>query len=411
MSSPLEGKRILLGVTGSIACYKAVDLASRLTQAGSLVDVVLTKAARQFVSPLTFQSVTGRRAYTDDELWGTEGHVVHIELGKSADLVLVAPATANTLAKLAFGLADNLLTVAALAANCPLLAAPAMDGGMYTHPATQANLETLRERGVELIGPAEGHLASGMEGVGRMVEPLEILEHVRLVFARSGPLAGYHVVVTAGGTQEPIDPVRTISNRSSGKQGFALARAALDLGSTVTLICGPVSLPTPYGALRIDVLTAQEMNAAVLDAVAEADALIMAAAVADFRPEITAEDKIKKGDGLPEIRLQPTPDILANLASVKAQTGWPRVTVGFAAESKDLLHNARIKLAAKKMDMIVANDIGSSDAGFEVDTNRVTLLYPDGHTEPVPQMKKSEVAALVLERVADLVLSSEERKP
>lgn len=411
MNSPLEGKRVLLGVTGSIACYKAVDLASRLTQAGSLVDVVLTKAARKFVTPLTFQSVTGRRAYTDDELWGTEGHVVHIELGKSADLVLVAPATANTLAKLAFGLADNLLTVAALAAKCPLLAAPAMDGGMYTHPATQANLETLRERGVELIGPAEGHLASGMEGVGRMVEPLEILEHVRLVFARSGPLAGHHVVVTAGGTQEPIDPVRTISNRSSGKQGFALARAALDMGSTVTLICGPVSLPTPYGALRIDVLTAQEMNAAVLDAVAEADALIMAAAVADFRPEITAEDKIKKSEGTPVIRLQPTPDVLANLASVKAQTGWPRVTVGFAAESQDLLHNARIKLAAKKMDMIVANDIGSSDAGFEVDTNRVNLLYPDGHTEPVPQMKKSEVAALVLERVVDLVLSAEERNP
>lgn len=401
----------MLGVTGSIACYKAVDLASRLTQAGSLVDVVLTKAARQFVSPLTFQSVTGRRAYTDDELWGTEGHVVHIELGKSADLVLVAPATANTLAKLAFGLADNLLTVAALAANCPLLAAPAMDGGMYTHPATQANLETLRERGVELIGPVEGHLASGMVGIGRMVEPLEIMEHVRLVFARSGPLAGHHVVVTAGGTQEPIDPVRAISNRSSGKQGFALARAALDLGSTVTLICGPVSLATPYGALRVDVLTAQDMNTAVLDAIPEADVLIMAAAVADFQPETTAADKIKKGDGIPEIRLQPTPDILANLASVKVQSGWPYVTVGFAAESQDLLFNARAKMDAKKMDLIVANDIGLADAGFEVDTNRVTLLYPDGRTEPVPLMSKDEVAGLVLERVMDLVFSAEGTDP
>jgi phosphopantothenoylcysteine decarboxylase/phosphopantothenate--cysteine ligase len=216
MRSPVEGKRILLGVTGSIACYKAADLASKLTQAGALVDVVLTKAAERFVTPLTFQSVTGRQAYTDNELWGTDGHVLHIELGKSVDLVVIAPATANTLAKLAHGLADNLLSVATLAATCPVLVAPAMDGGMYAHPATQDNLVLLRQRGVEVIGPVEGHLASGMEGIGRMVEPLELVGQIRLIAARGGPLTGRKVVITAGGTQEPIDPVRTITNICPG---------------------------------------------------------------------------------------------------------------------------------------------------------------------------------------------------
>ena len=404
MRSPVEGKRILLGVTGSIACYKAADLASKLTQAGALVDVVLTKAAERFVAPLTFQSVTGRQAYTDDELWGTDGHVLHIELGKSADLVVIAPATANTLAKLAHGLANNLLSVATLAATCPVLVAPAMDGGMYAHPATQDNLALLRQRGVEVIGPVEGHLASGMEGIGRMVEPLELVGQIRLIAARGGPLTGRKVVITAGGTQEPIDPVRTITNRSSGKQGFALAQAALDLGSDVTLICGPVCLPKPVGASRVDVLTAHEMQDAVLDAVPGADALIMAAAVADFSPQNVAADKIKKGDGVPEIVLAPTPDILANLASVKSQTGWPRVSVGFAAETRNLLDNARAKLEAKSLDLIVANDISAADVGFGVDTNRVTLLYPDGRTESTTLMGKDEVARLILDRVVELVL-------
>jgi phosphopantothenoylcysteine decarboxylase/phosphopantothenate--cysteine ligase len=404
MRSPVEGKRILLGVTGSIACYKAADLASKLTQAGALVDVVLTKAAERFVTPLTFQSVTGRQAYTDNELWGTDGHVLHIELGKSVDLVVIAPATANTLAKLAHGLADNLLSVATLAATCPVLVAPAMDGGMYAHPATQDNLVLLRQRGVEVIGPVEGHLASGMEGIGRMVEPLELVGQIRLIAARGGPLTGRKVVITAGGTQEPIDPVRTITNRSSGKQGFALVQAALDLGSDVTLICGPVCLPKPVGASRVDVLTAHEMQDAVLDAVPGADALIMAAAVADFSPQNVAADKIKKGDGVPEIVLTPTPDILANLASVKSQTGWPRVSVGFAAETRDLLDNARAKLEAKSLDLVVANDISATDAGFGVDTNRVALLYPDGRTESTTLMGKDEIARLILDRVVELVL-------
>ncbi|MBP1701106.1 MAG: phosphopantothenoylcysteine decarboxylase/phosphopantothenate/cysteine ligase [Chloroflexi bacterium] len=403
VKTPLQQKNILLGVTGSIACYKAADLASKLTQAGAQVDVLLTQAAQQFVTPLTFQSVTGRRAYTDVDLWGSEAHVLHIGLGKTADLLLIAPASANTLAKLANGIADNLLAVTALAATCPILVAPAMDGGMYTHPATQANLAVLRQRGVIVVGPVEGHLASGMSGVGRMVEPVELLGHARRVLGRSGSLAGRRLVVTAGGTQEPIDPVRAISNRSSGKQGFALAQAAIDLGAKVTLIAGVTSLDTPVGALRVDVRTAKEMQEAVLAALPQADGLIMAAAVADFRPAAPEVHKIKKEGGVPQIRLEPTPDILAAVARYKIETGWQGCTVGFAAESRQLLENARQKLQAKKLDLIAANDISASDAGFAVDTNRIVLLYPEGRVEELPLMNKAEVAAVLLERLAAII--------
>jgi phosphopantothenoylcysteine decarboxylase/phosphopantothenate--cysteine ligase len=400
MKMPIQDKHILLGITGSIAAYKAAELASKLTQSGALVDVLLTQSAQQFVAPLTYQSVTGRRAYTDADLWGSEGHVQHIALGKSADLLVIAPASANTIAKLANGLADNLLSVTALAATCPLLLAPAMDGGMYAHPATQANLETLRRRGAILVGPAAGHLASGMSGVGRMVEPIEIVGHIRLALAQGGPLAGRKIVVTAGGTQEPIDPVRAITNRSSGKQGYALAQAALDLGAQVVLISGPVSLETPIGAQRVDVRTAQEMLEAVLEHSADADALVMAAAVADFRPAAPADQKIKKEGGIPQIVLENTPDILANVAGRKASSGWPLITVGFAAESQKLLENARAKLSAKRLDFIVANDIQATDAGFSVDTNRVNLLYANGDVEVLPLMSKAEVAWLVMQQVA-----------
>lgn len=403
MKNPLEGKRILLGVTGSIAAYKAADLASKLAQAGAEVDVILTRSAAEFVSPLTFQSVTSRQAYIDEDLWGRSGHVVHIGLAGAADLLVIAPASANTLAKLAHGLGDNLLTVTALAAQCPVLAAPAMDGGMYAHPATQANLSTLRQRGVQIIGPEAGHLASGMRGVGRMVEPAELLGHIRRAAGRGGPLAGRKLIVTAGGTQEPIDPVRVIANRSSGKQGFALAQAALDLGAQVILVTGPVSLPTPAGARRIDVDTAEQMLAAVMAELLGTDALLMAAAVADFRPADSASQKIKKEDGLPEIRLEATPDILAQVAGMKSETGWPRLTVGFAAESQDLLENARSKLEAKRLDLIAANDVSAQDAGFEVDTNRVVLLHPDGSKEALPLMSKAEVAGAILERVVRLL--------
>lgn len=403
MNTPLNGKHILLGVTGSIAAYKAAELASRLAQQGAQVSTILTEAARQFITPLTFQSVTGQRAYCDADLWGSEGHVQHIGLGRTADLLVIAPASANTLAKLAHGIADNLLTVTALAARCPLIVTPAMDGGMYNHPATQANLETLRQRGVIIIGPAEGHLASGMSGIGRMTEPSEILGHIRLVLAQGGPLDGRKIVITAGGTQEPIDPVRAITNRSSGKQGFALAQAALDLGAQVTLISGPVYLPTPVGAHRIDVCTAQEMLEAVLAEIPRSAALVMAAAVADFRPAAPASQKIKKESGAPEIKLEPTPDILHQVALQKPQTGFPEVLVGFAAESQSLLENARQKLQAKRLDMIVANDISAPDAGFAVDTNRVTLLHASGAQETLPLLSKAEVAEAVMVRVVHLL--------
>jgi phosphopantothenoylcysteine decarboxylase/phosphopantothenate--cysteine ligase len=403
MKTPIQDKRILLGVSGSIAAYKAAELASRLTQAGAQVDVVLTQSALQFITTLTFQSVTGRRVYADADLWGSEGHVQHIGLAKQADLLVVAPATANTLARLAHGLADNLLALAALAAECPLLLAPAMDAGMFAHPATQANLEILRQRGATIVGPAHGHLASGMEGIGRMVEPAELLGHIRLALSRHGVLSGARVVVTAGGTVEPIDPVRAITNRSSGKQGFALAQAALDLGAEVTLIAGPAHLPTPAGAERVDVGSAKEMLEAVLEALPQAEALIMAAAVADFRPVAPATHKIKRERGVPDVRLEAAPDILQAVAKYRAAQGRPRYTVGFAAESQDLLDNASRKLEAKRLDLIVANDIGVADAGFAVDNNRVTLLYPDGRVESLPLMSKEEVAQVVLERLAELL--------
>lgn len=397
--SLLQSKRILLGVTGSIAAYKAADLASQLTQAGAEVDVILTEAATKFIAPLTFQSLTGRTAYSD--LWGSDAHVIHVGLGERADLLVIAPATADVIARLAHGLANDLLTVTALAARCPVLVAPAMDGGMFAHPATQANLKTLAERGVTLLGPAEGRMASGLVGRGRMVEPEEILGHVRLALGRKGPLAGRRIVVTAGGTQEPIDPVRFISNRSSGKQGFAVAQVALDRGAQVTLVAGPTALGAPIGARRVDVTTAAEMAEAVL-AVADADALIMAAAVADFRPAQVADQKIKKA-AVPLVELETTVDILSAVAERREATGKPTVVVGFAAESENLIENAREKVFRKRLSLIVANDISAKDAGFSVDTNRVTLIGSGGGVEPLPLMSKEQVAEVVLERVAGLL--------
>lgn len=401
--TPFTDKRILLGVTGSIACYKAADLASKLTQAGARVDVILSEAATRFVTPLTFQSVTGRRAYVDADLWGSEGHVQHIALGRNADLLVIAPASANTLAKLAHGIADNLLTVSALAASCPLVLAPAMDGDMYSHPATQANLALLEQRGALIAGPGEGHLASGLTGKGRMLEPAELMGYIRLALGRGGALSGRRVLVTAGGTQEPIDPVRAITNRSSGKQGFALAQAALDLGAQVTLVAGPADLPTPVGARRVDVRTAAEMHQAVLAALPDCDVLLMAAAVADFRPTAPAENKIKKETGIPTIQLEKTPDILRDVAQVRQSTARPHVVVGFAAESEALLDNADRKLHEKRLDMIAANDIRAADAGFGVDTNRVILLHASGKVDNLPLISKAEVAAYILQRVVELL--------
>ena len=392
--SIFTSKHILLGVTGSIAAYKAADLASNLTQAGAQVDVILTPAAEKFITPLTFQSVTGRKAFTDGELWGGEAHVLHVGLGHSADLLVIAPCTANTLGKLAHGLADNLLTITALAMRSSILIAPAMDAGMFEHPATQENVHILSGRGVRFAGPDEGHMASGLTGRGRMVEPAELLGHIRLALGSAGKLVGKKIVVTAGGTQEPLDPVRVLANKSSGKQGYSIAQAALDAGGTVVLVTAPTCLTPPVGAKVIRVRTAREMQAAVLAESTGAEALVMAAAVADFRPKTIAESKLKKRDGIPQIELEAAPDVLLAVAGLGS--GKPLVVIGFAAESRDLLENATMKLKSKKLDMLVANDISSPEAGFGVDTNRVTFLFPNTETETLPLMSKAEVAENII---------------
>jgi phosphopantothenoylcysteine decarboxylase/phosphopantothenate--cysteine ligase len=394
----LQGRRIVLGVTGSIAAYKAAELASKLTQAGAEVKVILTESAQHFVGALTFQSLTGRRAYTDADLWSQQGHVLHVGLAQLAELLVIAPATADTIARLAHGRADNLLSVTALAASCPILVAPAMDAGMYEHPATQANLARLRERGVALAGPAVGRMASGLMGKGRLLEPEQLLGHIRQCLGRQGPLAGRRVIVTAGGTQEPLDPVRVLANRSSGKQGYALAQAAIDRGAEVVLISGPTWLETPVGVDRVEIETAAQMAGAVCGALRGADALLMAAAVADFRPTRTEPDKIKRRAGPPELGLEPTEDILASLGSNR-----PKVVVGFAAESSDLLVNARGKLEEKGLDLMVANDITALDAGFGADTNRVTVIGRTGEAEELPLLSKAEVAERVMDRVVELL--------
>jgi phosphopantothenoylcysteine decarboxylase/phosphopantothenate--cysteine ligase len=402
--SILASKTLLLGVTGSIAAYKAVDLASKLSQAGADVNVVLTAAAEKFVTPLSFQSVTDRRAFVDADLWGGQAHILHVDLGQRSDLMIVAPCTANSLAKLAHGLADNLLTITALAARCPLLVAPAMDFGMYEQPATQENLQRLRAHGVMVIGPAEGRLASGLVGQGRLAEVAELIGAIRLNLGKKGRLAGKKLVITAGGTQEPIDPVRVIANRSSGKQGYALAQAAVDAGADVILISCPTALSSPFGVHLVPVHTAEEIKTAVLEQARCADGLVMAAAVADFRPRQIARNKLKKLDGIPQLELEPAPDILASLAEMKSER--PRRIIGFAAESQDLIPNALAKLKSKHLDMIAANDISAEDAGFGVDTNRVTLLYPDGRSESLPLLEKEKVAEMIIERLAVMLESS-----
>lgn len=407
--SILSGKHILLGVTGSIAAYKAVDLASKLAQAGAQVDVILTGAGLKFVTGLSYQSVTGRRAFTDDDLWGNEAHILHVSFGKTADLLVIAPCTADTMAKLAHGIADNLLTVTALAATCPILIAPAMDGGMFDHPATQENLATLKSRGVLVAGPAEGHLASGLSGKGRMLEPMEVLGHIRIALGKHGKLAGRKIIVTAGGTQEALDPVRIITNHSTGRQGYALAQAALDSGAEVCLITTPTALTPPVGARVISVKSVQEMLEALMNE--SADALIMAAAASDFRPKQVLREKMKKRDGIPQIELEAAPDILKTVSSspLGAGSGPPvgrkrfQAVIGFAAESQDLLKNASEKLQSKGLDMIAANDITANDSGFAVETNRITLLFANGTKEILPLMSKAEAAERIIEHTAKLL--------
>ena len=403
----LNGKRIILGVCGSIASYKAVDLVSKLTQAGALVDVILTESAQRFVAPLTFQAVSGRPVYTD--LWQTDGsgglptHIAHVGMAEDADLLLIAPVTANTLAKLAHGLADNLLIVTALATRCPVAIAPAMDGAMYENPAVRSNLDTLRSRDVHVIEPESGRFASGLSGLGRLPETATLIGQIRRILGMDGELAGHKLVITAGGTREVLDPVRFISNRSSGKQGYAIAQAALDAGAEVVLISAAQHLVPPVGARLVTVDSAEAMKDAVLEHLVESTALVMAAAVADYKPLDVSAQKIKKADDDLTLSLERTADILMSVKQRRAETGYPMIVVGFAAESQNLVENASDKLQRKGLDLLIANDITAKDAGFQVDTNRVLVLDMDGGLHKIDRRSKAEIGAYIIERIGGLL--------
>ena len=390
------GKNVVLGVTGSIAAYKAVDIASKLTQKGVAVDVVMTKAAQQFVTPLTFRSITHRPVVIDMFDLASEFSVEHVALAERADVVVIAPATANTIAKLAAGIADEMICSTVLATRAPVIIAPAMDAGMWQNPVTQENVSKLRSRGFTIVGPGYGRLASGLVGMGRLLENEEILGAIFQVLGGKGDLATKQIVVSAGGTQEPIDLVRFIGNRSSGKMGYAIAEAARDRGAVVTLVSGPTALQAPIGVDIMRVQTAAQMRDAVLKASAAADVLIMAAAVADYRPATVAEGKIKREADTLNLELMKTSDILGE---VKGDI----IKVGFAAESGDLIGRATEKLKKKQLDLIVVNDIAAKDSGFDTDTNRVTIIDREGKAEQLPLMLKSEVAHKILDRIVALL--------
>jgi phosphopantothenoylcysteine decarboxylase / phosphopantothenate---cysteine ligase len=394
MASPLVGRRVLLGVTGGIAAYKSAYLARLLRERGAEVQVVMTTAATRFIGPDTFAALTARPVHSD--VFEHTEQVLHVRLAHEADAAVVAPATANVLAKLANGVADDLLTSTLLEQRGPVVVAPAMHSGMWTHPATVRNVEVLRGWGVEVIGPVEGPLAAGDEGMGRMAEPEDIADALeRVVAERGGPLTGRRILVTAGPTHEPIDPVRFLGNRSSGKMGFALAREAARRGAAVTLVTGPTHLPDPPAVEVVRVETAEEMRDAVLDRFDGTDAVVKAAAVADWRPKARAEGKLKKEEGAPEIHLEPTPDILRELGERKGDT----VLVGFAAETADLETAGRAKLREKHLDLIVVNEVGAPGTGFESDTNRAMLLAADGDDVPLRDWTKAELAATILDRL------------
>ncbi len=396
----LQGRHITLGVSGSIAAYKAVGLASALHQAGAIVDVAMTADAQRFIQPLSFQAITHRPVFTD--LWaaGMETDIAHVTLGRESDLIVIAPTTANLLAKLAHGLADDPVSVTVLAARCPVVVAPAMDAGMFTHPATAANVDVLRKRGVVVIEPEEGHLASGLTGLGRLPNPETIIDVIRATLGAAGDLAGRRLLVTAGGTHEAIDPVRYITNHSSGKMGYAIAEAARDRGAQVVLVTTPTALRVPRGMECVAVRTAQDMLAAITSRYDELDGLIMSAAVADFRVASEATQKIKRGETALALQLIPNPDLLAATAQLSSRP----VRVGFAAETQDLLEHAREKLARKSLDLIVANDV-SGDV-FGSDSNEVTLLWSDGRHASLARMAKTDVAEKVLDAVSGLMLPS-----
>jgi phosphopantothenoylcysteine decarboxylase/phosphopantothenate--cysteine ligase len=393
-------KTVVLGVTGSIGAYKAVDLASRFTQAGFRVDVVMTESAQKFVAPLTFRNLTGRPVVTTMWDLASEFSVEHVALAEAADVVLIAPCTANVIARMASGIADDMLTCTVLATSAPVVIAPAMNDNMWANKITQENVEKLIKRGFIFVGPAHGRLASGKMGTGRLTFLDDIYAAVMKVLGRKGDLAGRHIVVTAGGTQEPVDPVRCLTNRSSGKMGYAIAEAARDRGASVTLVSAPTSLTKPPGITTVDINTAEEMLKAVQQAVKGADALIMAAAVADFRPARASGKKIKRRE-LSELtlELEKTPDILA-------QVKGDFIRVGFAAESNDVIANAKDKITRKNLDLIVANDITAPGCGFGTDTNRVSIIDAKGKVENLDMLPKRDVADKLLDRVAHMLKKS-----
>lgn len=396
----LDNKRIVLGVTGSIACYKSIDLASKLTQAGAEVDVILTRSAQEFISALTFRSLTHRRVITDLFDEESEDPVEHIALAKKADILVVAPATANVLAKMKYGFADDALTATILATNSPILVAPAMESNMWQNDATQENIATLIKRGIKFIGPAEGHLASGGSGYGRLESIDTIMNGISNILEQTTDLKEKHIIISAGGTQEPIDAVRVITNRSSGKQGYALASAAVSRGARVTLITAPTSLPDPPGAKVVHINTAREMLKGVTAAIKDAgDALIMAAAVADWESDKQSKVKLKKiaGENTMSLSLKQTPDILKAVSTEKI------IKIGFAAETENLINNATEKLNEKDLDMIIANDVSSTDSGFSVDNNRVVILDKKGTQTELPLLTKLEVADHIMDRLSELL--------
>ena len=386
---------MLLGVSGGIAAYKAALVARLLEAAGADVAVVLTENATRFIGPDTFSALTGEPAFTS--LWERPGEVLHVRLAREADVAVVVPATANVLAKLAHGHADDLLSATLLEATCPLVIAPAMHSGMWEHPATRANVATLQERGVTFVGPATGALAHGDEGIGRLEEPELVVAAVRGALAPQD-LAGRKVLLTSGPTHEPIDPVRFVGNRSTGRMGAALAAEALGRGASVTVVLGPGAI-VPPGVEVVPVQTTEEMRDAVLARFDDADAVVMAAAVADFRPKAVAEEKLKKDAGVPELHLEPTPDILAELGERRTS----QVLVGFAAETEDLERSGRRKLESKRLDLVVVNIVGREGTGFGSDTNEAMILAAEGEDVPLRRWTKRELAAAVVERVAGLI--------
>ena len=396
----LNGKKIVLGVTGGIAVYKAVDLVSRLRKQGAEVRVIMTEHAQQFVTPLTFKEISGNKVAVSMWEANQEFNVEHIALANWADAFVVAPATANILAKMANGIADDLLSTTLLAAQAPIIVCPAMNTGMYQNPITQENIAKLEGHGVTVMPPAVGYLACGVTGPGRLPEPQQIVEFIDAFFAKKdGDMVGMKVLVTAAGTREPIDPVRFVGNRSSGKMGYAIAQAAAQRGAEVLLVTGPSALAIPANVKGVKVETTNEMLEAVMEAYDKMDVVIKAAAVADYRPRDVADQKIKKKtDDALTVVMDKNPDILKELGARKVH----QVLVGFAAETQKLLDNAREKIMKKNLDMIVANDVTAAGAGFNTDTNIVKFLYPSGEVRSLEQMAKTEVANLLLDAVMEL---------